>query len=189
MRVTIAPASLDRLVQEVVDELQGAIRGRPLSLTAEIPPALAAVPTDAIRLRQILINIVGNAIKFTAAGTIRVGIVVETRSRRPIRIDVIDTGIGIPPDRLEAIFAPFEQAEGGTTRRFDGTGLGLAISKSLAEMLGCSVEVQSRVGAGSTFSIVLPRTADGVTDDAPPTRPAALLEAAAVMPGAARPSS
>ncbi|NNL31208.1 MAG: PAS domain S-box protein, partial [Gemmatimonadetes bacterium] len=109
---------------------------------------------DPGRLRQILVNLVGNAVKFTTEGSVRVTVEhVETDDTHPVtvRFEVKDTGIGIPADKLEHIFGSFNQVDGTMTRRFGGTGLGLAITAGLVDMMGGQVEVESEVGAGSTF--------------------------------------
>ena len=115
------------------------------------------IQTDPLRLRQILINLLGNAIKFTDAGSVRIAIRLlgyDTAEPR-LRFDVIDTGIGVPPDRLTDIFDPFSQSDLSPARRLAGTGLGLSISKRLAEMLGGDVSAQSELGKGSTFSLTI----------------------------------
>lgn len=108
---------------------------------------------DPIRLRQILVNLVGNAIKFTHEGGVTVTVETETQTETHtlLRFKVSDTGIGIPKDRIDHIFSPFSQADISTTRKFGGTGLGLAISKQLAEMMGGQIGVISHEGLGSTF--------------------------------------
>jgi len=116
-----------------------------------IPPTIC---TDATRLRQILINLVGNAVKFTEAGSVRVvtRLVAEDGREPKMRFDVIDTGIGIEPTQIGLLFEPFTQVDGSSHRRFGGSGLGLSISKHLAEMLGGDVAVRSSPGLGSTFT-------------------------------------
>lgn len=110
-----------------------------------------------MRLRQILVNLVGNAIKFTETGEVRVVVRVADRDapRPKLVCEVIDTGIGMTPEQLENLFEPFRQADASTTRRFGGSGLGLAISKRLATMLGGDVTVSSQHGQGSTFAVVI----------------------------------
>ena len=106
-------------------------------------------------MKQVLINLIGNAIKFTPpAGAVTVRVTTDAAGR-PTRVDVEDTGIGIPAERQGAIFEAFEQVDSDTARRFGGTGLGLAISRRLCELMGHELVVQSEVGVGSTFSILL----------------------------------
>jgi CheY-like chemotaxis protein len=104
---------------------------------------------DALRLRQVLVNLVGNAVKFTQAG--RVAVAVSQHSPGMFKFSVSDTGIGISPEDHSAIFAPFQQADGSTTRRFGGTGLGLSVSKKLAGLMGGEIGVESSPSHGSTF--------------------------------------
>ncbi|MFM8754664.1 MAG: ATP-binding protein [Phenylobacterium sp.] len=112
---------------------------------------------DGSRLRQILFNLLSNAIKFTDAGSVTLTAACETlEAGERLIITVADTGIGIPPDRIEDIFESFQQVDGGVTRRFGGTGLGLSISRSLAEAMGGSLGVDSVLGQGSVFTLVLP---------------------------------
>jgi two-component system, sensor histidine kinase len=111
------------------------------------------VLTDGLRLRQIMLNLIGNAVKFTEAGHIRLSYRV---SRHEVRVTVADSGIGISPLQLETIFHPFTQGEGDIARRFGGTGLGLSISRQLAALLGGRIEVESTPGEGSRFALVLP---------------------------------
>lgn len=123
--------------------------GLVFGLDGQVPEV---IETDPVRLRQILINLIGNAIKFTDHGEVRV--VARRRSARPpaIEFDVIDTGVGIPPGQLGQLFQPFTQADESMTRRHGGTGLGLCISKRLALLLGGDITVQSEPGRGSRFT-------------------------------------
>ena len=120
------------------------------------------INTDPTRLRQCLINLVGNAIKFTERGHVYVNVSVEERdlNRRFIRFDIEDTGIGIPPDKQQQIFDAFCQADNTTTRRFGGTGLGLAITRQLTELLGGSLSLSSQPGRGSVFTLSIPSGAN-----------------------------
>jgi CheY-like chemotaxis protein/HPt (histidine-containing phosphotransfer) domain-containing protein len=106
-----------------------------------------------LRLRQVVVNLVGNAIKFTEWGEVVLGVQVDSRSKDHIqmRFSVTDTGIGIPADKLDVIFEAFSQADSSTTRRYGGTGLGLAISSQLVELMGGRISVESQPGRGSTF--------------------------------------
>ena len=109
---------------------------------------------DPTRLRQVIVNLVGNAIKFTKQGEVEIAVRAEEFEGKnlDLQVEVRDTGIGIPPDRIEAIFDSFTQADGATTRKFGGTGLGLTISKRLVELMGGQLGVQSVLGEGSSFS-------------------------------------
>ncbi len=131
------------------------------------------VLTDGLRLRQILLNLIGNAVKFTEAGQINVSYRVN---HHEVRVTVADSGIGISPLQLETIFHPFTQGEANTARRFGGTGLGLSISRQLAALLGGRIEVESTPGEGSRFTLVLPATL------APPAPEAASQPDAALIP-------
>jgi signal transduction histidine kinase/ActR/RegA family two-component response regulator len=113
--------------------------------------------TDPFRLQQCLINLVGNAIKFTDQGHVHVKISHQMEENRPfIRFDIEDTGVGIPRDRQQAIFESFTQADGSTTRKYGGTGLGLTVTKQLTGLLGGKLTLSSEVGKGSVFSLIIP---------------------------------
>ena len=111
---------------------------------------------DPARLRQILTNLLGNALKFTQAGSVTLRITSEGRHSPTVRFEVVDTGIGISPEAQQRIFEPFVQAESSTTRRFGGTGLGLPICRQLVELMGGVLSVDSRAGQGSTFWFTIP---------------------------------
>uniref|UniRef100_A0A7C1JNL4 Circadian input-output histidine kinase CikA n=1 Tax=Caldilinea aerophila TaxID=133453 RepID=A0A7C1JNL4_9CHLR len=142
------------MVEDAVDILAGRAQAKGLELVCFVEPeAPTYVIGDPGRLRQIVLNLVGNAIKFTEQGevVIRVGVAAETATHVTLRFTVKDTGIGIPPDRLHRLFQPFSQVDSSTTRRFGGTGLGLVISKQLAELMGGEIGVESTPGVGSVF--------------------------------------
>ena len=111
--------------------------------------------TDARLLRQILINLAGNALRFTHRGQVVISLVTDPVTHEARRIEVRDTGIGIPADRQQAIFEPFEQGDSTTSRAYGGTGLGLSIARSLCDALGYRITLDSVVGSGSTFSVHL----------------------------------
>ncbi|MBY0524530.1 MAG: response regulator [Gemmataceae bacterium] len=155
MEVELAPVSLAALVAEVLSQLEGQVRQRDLQLLSRLPPDVEPILTDPGKLKQVLINLVGNALKFTETGSVTVQVETEADGRRPVCIDVIDTGIGIPPERQQAVFQAFQQADNTTTRKYGGTGLGLAISRSLCQLLNYELDVSSAVGRGSTFRVWL----------------------------------
>ena len=128
---------------------------------------------DPVRLRQILINIISNAIKFTNNGTVKVMVTVtkETENSKTIFFEVKDTGIGMTPDQIDRIFEPFMQADSSITRKYGGTGLGLSIAKNFLEMMGSNLDVESKTGEGSSFSFELTFEAVEFAMSAPENRP------------------
>ncbi len=153
MDLVLETVDVTRLLTETVSQF--ATRGVDAPpIDVDVWPGIAPLRTDPDKLRQVLLNLIANAAKFTSQGRIVVRGVANARSGDLQRIDVIDTGVGIPPDRLERIFEAFEQADSSVQRRFGGTGLGLAISRSMCERLGYRLTVVSAPGVGSTFSIV-----------------------------------
>jgi PAS domain S-box-containing protein len=155
LQVELESTDLHQLVVQTVAQLEGRVAGAEVRLRAEIPHQTSPFVTDVHRLRQVLINLIGNALKFTQRGEIVVTLENRADSPVPARIHVSDTGIGIPADRLGVIFEAFEQADSSTSRRYGGTGLGLSISRAICEMLGYALTVESEVGKGSTFTIHL----------------------------------
>jgi CheY-like chemotaxis protein len=141
-------------VDDTVDLLRGRATAKglaiPVQVADDVPPAVRGDPS---RLRQILMNLVGNAVKFTGQGSIdvRVELAGHVDDEVVLRFEVADEGIGIAPDAQDHIFDAFHQADGGTSRRYGGTGLGLAICRQLAHLLGGEIGVCSRPGEGSTF--------------------------------------
>jgi PAS domain S-box-containing protein len=131
--------------------------------------APSGIVGDEARLRQVLLNLLSNAVKFTEGGEVVVLVDAEEAAAGSHRIEIAvrDTGIGIPPDRMDLLFTSFSQVDASTTRRFGGTGLGLAISKRLIELMGGRIEVESEEGRGSTFRISLPVTAAEVPTKIP----------------------
>jgi two-component system sensor histidine kinase EvgS len=186
------PTDPRALVDDAVAIMAAQAEAKGLALEAHLDVALApAVLVDDGRLRQVLLNLIGNAIKFTAAGHIRVDVHVdeEHAGRQRVRFVVTDTGIGIHAAKLRHVFAPFSQAESSTTRRFGGTGLGLSISRRLIERMGGHIVIQSEPGKGTVvtatvewpmvdpLSIVPPATADVAPAQSPRLRPARILVA------------
>ncbi|QVL51143.1 MAG: response regulator [Thiocapsa sp.] len=153
------PFDLRRLVEDVAGLFTASARSKELALVCFVPPGLPArVLGDPHRLRQILTNILGNAVKFSLSGEValRVDVCGEEGERSRFCFEISDTGIGMTPEQLERLFTPFVQADGSTTRRFGGTGLGLAISKDLVALMGGDIAVESSFGRGSRFRIRLP---------------------------------
>lgn len=143
-----------RIVQSVADLLRPLALAKEIGLTIEVDASLPAEVTgDSGRFRQVLTNIVGNAVKFTEAGSVSIHLSWENDR---IQVAVTDTGIGISGDRLACIFDPFTQEDDEITRRFGGTGLGLSISRMLARRMGGDIDVRSTRGVGSTFTVHLP---------------------------------
>ena len=151
--------SLRRCIQELLGSQQFQINQKKISIHTEIAEDVPdLLRGDQLRTRQILLNLLGNAIKFTEHGgvTITAQLVTSEENRVLIHLAVSDTGIGMPPDLLERIFAPFEQADNSTTRRYGGSGLGLAICRRLAELMGGRIWAESGTEGGSTFHVELP---------------------------------
>ena len=152
--IRTSPFDLRVLLEEVSEMLAPAAHGKGLDLAVHYP---AGVPTrfvgDQDRIRQVVTNLVGNAVKFTHAGHVLIAVerLAEDPSGTQMKVSVTDTGIGIPPEKFEALFDAFTQADTSTTRKYGGTGLGLAISRKLVELMGGSIQVESQVNHGSTF--------------------------------------
>ena len=160
--VDIAECSLGQLLNSVESLMLSKAKREGLDFEIIENDGLPAqIRTDVTRVRQCLINLVGNAVKFTRKGHIYLKVFLQEIENAPfIRFDVEDTGIGIPKDKQEEIFETFVQADNSTSREFGGTGLGLAISKRLAELLGGQLTMTSEVGKGSVFSLTIPASVD-----------------------------
>jgi CheY-like chemotaxis protein len=147
------PFSVRECVEGVLDLLAGKANEKHLDLLYEVTDAVpGAVAGDVTRLRQILVNLIGNALKFTAQGEVALKADARPRGAQiELSFAITDTGIGIPPEARDRLFRSFSQVDASTTRKFGGTGLGLAISKRLAELMGGAMSVESEVGRGSVF--------------------------------------
>jgi CheY-like chemotaxis protein len=173
------PLDLRQVVREVVAVFTAQARAKGLQLSAHVDPAVPpALEGDPMRLRQVLTNLVGNAVKFTDQGEVRIGVALVEQSAQGalVRVTVRDSGIGIAPEVQATLFEPFTQADASTTRRYGGTGLGLAISRRLLELMGGTIGVESSLGQGSTFWLML-RLARGVADLGTPSAPAQVVPA------------
>jgi PAS domain S-box-containing protein len=160
-RIEAGEAAVDRtevalpeLIRDAVDSLATQV-GAAVEIVTRVPDRAAPVEADAVKWKQILDNVVGNALKFTERGSVTVELHVDPRTARPLRVEVRDTGIGIPAERLPHVFHAFHQGEDGTARRYGGTGLGLTITERLCELMGYGIEIRSEVGEGTTVTVLL----------------------------------
>jgi signal transduction histidine kinase len=154
VEVRLAPVNVAILARACVAEVESLRSGKNLRLTVTGAETPIETVTDAQRVRQILLNLLANAIKFTDEGDV---VVTVQETTNEVAISVQDTGIGIPVHAMKELFQDFHQLEAGDGRRYDGTGVGLALSRRLARALGGEIEVRSRQGEGSTFTLILPR--------------------------------
>ena len=153
-----APFSMEEVMENVVNIFGSQVAKKGIRLQATIDPKLpAALHGDPLRLTQVINNLMGNAVKFTQAGAIRLTVKVrrQTATEVELEISVQDTGIGMTEEELSRLFTVFGQADESTTRRFGGTGLGLAISRQLVELMGGTIRAESTPGKGSVFTVVL----------------------------------
>lgn len=182
LQLETATVDIQTLVEDAVSAFAGVARQQSLVLAMDIRvDALRWVYGDPVRIRQMLLNLVNNAVKFTREGhvLVRVSETLANHERPALLIEVEDTGVGIPADQAERIFDVFTQADQSTARQFGGTGLGLAVCKRLAELMGGKVSVTSTVGKGSCFSLTLPlprfHVEAGASADAEDTQNASVL--------------
>ena len=158
MQVESIPFSPRQLVEDVQTLLSQQAREKGLAFTVQYESLLPEnIHSDPTRLRQILINLIGNAVKFTAQGsvTVRVSCPKPESIRPELEFEIVDTGVGLSPEQQQRLFQPFAQADLATTRRHGGTGLGLAISKKMAQLLGGDITVESAPDSGSSFRLVI----------------------------------
>ena len=194
MTVEAVPTQPDQIVHDVLSLMAVKAKGKGISLDAFFDSAIPRqISSDPVRLRQVLMNIVGNAIKFTEVGGVQLRVGFENTRNGVIRFDVVDSGIGLTPEQQSRLFEAFTQADTSHTRRFGGTGLGLRISKRLVEMLGGDITVSSVSGKGSTFSIAV-QTGPVDQGEMIPAGPASIIAPATIAQpqittpaGAARP--
>ena len=154
LRLSVERIDLNTFIREVSETAHSIVARKALGFEVEIADGVPHLHTDATRLRQVLLNLLGNAVKFTEEGRVSLRALADGDDH--VVIEVEDTGIGIGEDDIEAIFEEFRQADQSVTRSFGGTGLGLAISRKLLTLMGGSVEIESKLGEGSTFRVRLP---------------------------------
>jgi signal transduction histidine kinase len=158
--VRLVSTDVGETLRAAVRSVQPLVQGKDLPLHVAVAGDVPPILTDPEKLRQILVNLVGNAAKFTEHGQVRVSVALEPAPSpavaQCVRVDVCDTGIGISAEDLPKLFHPFAQLDEGLTRRFGGTGLGLYIARQLAMLLGGRLDVRSEIGIGSTFTLTLP---------------------------------
>jgi len=150
---------IPEIIAEISESVQPMLRVKKLAYEAHVDNSMPAIRTDRTKVKQVLLNLLSNAIKFTQEG----GVTVTAESLHDasvIRLTVRDTGIGIKPEHLDAIFEDFRQLDASHTRQYGGTGLGLSITRKLVSLLGGAVSVESEFGAGTRFTIDLPIVAD-----------------------------
>jgi PAS domain S-box-containing protein len=156
LKVERIPCALHQILRDVIQVLSVKAREKSIGLEYEFVNAVPeTILSDPARLRQILTNLVGNSIKFTEEGGVKVVVGLSTGARPQLSLAVTDTGIGVPEDKQKAIFNPFVQADTSVTRKFGGTGLGLAISRRFAQALGGDITLRSEVGKGSVFTVTI----------------------------------
>ena len=155
MPLQVSKFRIPDLIGEVKAELEPIIIRSKLSVVLDLPKDLPPLATDRQKVKQIVLNLLSNALKFTHQGTVRIGARYAKRERM-LSVTVTDTGIGIAQTDLDRIFEDFRQLDNSPTRAYGGTGLGLSICRRLAQMLDGRISVQSAVGKGSTFTLTLP---------------------------------
>ena len=158
MTLEIKPFNLKELLDEIIQLYELAGKRKGVEVTLEIDPALAEYYLgDAYRIRQVLVNLLGNGIKFTDRGSVQLSVVLErTNNPELIQFTITDSGTGIPEDKQDRLFVAFSQVDNSSTRQYSGTGLGLSICKKLVELMNGTVDFSSRVGQGSSFWFTLP---------------------------------
>jgi len=153
LELVMEDVDLNQLVTATISQMASQVKGKDIMLQTELPSHEITILADSFRLKQVIINLVGNAIKFTEKGTVTVAVLEDENADESVQLEVADTGIGISKDRLEFIFDFFQQGDSSTSRGYGGTGLGLAICRSLCELMGCNIAVESEIGRGSTFTV------------------------------------
>src|SRR5262249_4471788 len=156
MELMLEVFDVPAMIRDVVTTIEPLAQKNANRLEVHFPDDIGPMRADLTKVRQSLFNLLSNACKFTEGGTIRLEVPREQRNGNWVNFRVADTGIGMTPDHLEKLFKPFSQVDPSATRRFGGTGLGLAITRHFCEAMGGDIEVESKPGVGSTFTIRLP---------------------------------
>ena len=156
MELEIVSLNVGDLIKDLIGQVESQVAQKEVNLVVDLPQKISEIQTDPGKLKQILLNLVSNAIKFTDQGAVTVALMTDSHTNRPTSIQVVDSGIGIPEERLSHIFDEFEQVDSSTQRKYGGTGLGLSISRALCELMGYTLNVTSEEGKGSTFKISIP---------------------------------
>jgi len=154
MPVHVERVQLPDLIREVTEQVEPMVTSRDLLFTAVVDPDCPAIETDKTKVKQILLNLLSNAVKFTNRGSVQLAARCEGTAL--VLLEVRDTGVGIKPEEMDAIWEDFRQLDQSTTRSYGGTGLGLSITRKLTHQLGGYVSVESEFGVGTTFSVRLP---------------------------------
>ena len=176
MDTLIEEVDLVEILEDVAITAEGLLLNKPVELKTEIDADLPSVQSDYTKIKQMLNNLVGNAIKFTTQGSVTLRARLERNPASAIRIEVQDTGMGIPSEKIGSVFESFKQVDSSINKKFGGTGLGLTITKQFCDMLGIEIGVNSELGRGSTFWLRIPAEEAAADQNAP----AFLAEEAAV---------
>ncbi len=157
LKVEAVDVDAAKILREAASLLEPRAIGKGIQMTCTVPPGRVLIKSDPLRLRQVLRNLIGNAVKFTELGGVTVTLTSEDLppDRRRVRFEIADTGIGIPKEKLATIFQPLTQLDESMTRRFGGSGLGLALCHRLAAALGARIDVESQIGKGSVFTLTI----------------------------------
>ena len=153
MAVHVEPVKVNEVIQGAISTIESTLNGANVRIIREIASDLPALNTDREKLRQILINLLDNAVKFTDRGEIKIA---ASQQNGSLQLVVSDTGIGIEKEELNQIFEAFHRGDSSSSKKYRGTGLGLAIVKKFVNLLGGQVAVESEVGRGSVFTVTLP---------------------------------
>jgi signal transduction histidine kinase len=157
VQLELEDVALDGILERCVSRCQGLLRDKSVALDLEVPEGTPPVRADFVKLQQVFTNLIANAVKFTETGHVRVRVLREGAPEGKLAVEVEDTGIGIAKETLPHIWSPFRQADATVSRQYGGTGLGLSIVRGIVQLHGGSIDVRSTLGAGSTFTVLLPR--------------------------------